>query len=107
MQIDLVLTNPKQLDIRQRDDGKRLVDLERIHLFQLHARILQRLGDRQRGRGGELGRLLRRIREAEDPRERGEVVQFEDFLRDEDHGRRAVGHGRRVGRREGPSGFGR
>jgi len=101
MQIDFLLAQTQQFHIRQRHHGKSLIDLERVDVFLLHTRVLQRFRDRQRGRGCEFRRCLRRVAPAEDLSDGFEVVFLERGFGAEDYGCGAVGEGGGVGRGDG------
>lgn len=101
VQVHLLLAQPQQFQVGERDDGESLVDLEGVDVLGRNAGVGQRLGDGERGRRGEFARFLRGVAPAHDARDGLQVVGLHEGFRDENEGGGAVGERGRVGRRDG------
>lgn len=93
VQIDLFLAQVQQLQVCERDDRERLVDLERVDVGDIDAGVLEGFRDGERGRGGKLRGRLRGVAPAKDAGEGSEGVGFQEGFRDDEDGGGAIGKG--------------
>lgn len=97
VKVDLVLLDTENLHVGQRDNAESLVDLESVNIGDVYLGMLQSLGHRQGGGGGELGGVLLSITPAKDLANGLEAMLLDSLFRSKNKGSGAVRKGRGVG----------
>jgi hypothetical protein len=101
VQVDLILAQSQQLHVRERNNGESLIDLERIDGALLDPCVLERLGNSERGSGGELGWVLSCVAPAKNLSNGLQAVLLNCLFRGENQSSGSIGKGRGIGGGDG------